>query len=179
MIRLFILTLSLLGFLSTTVLATEQKNQFIYAPASCEFQIIFPEKFFKAQKCDNENNCYDVISFALKDKDSNVDFRVTCLPKTNDEIKILRSSDLKAAVRDLAVSSGLRPMGDDVATMPDNVISAVAIALGFRGTAETIYTGQLWVGDKSLMTLEAEMRGPPNKKIETIYTKILESVKRK
>jgi hypothetical protein len=158
---------------------TAKATEFKYAPAACEFQITFPERFFKAQKCDNENNCYDVVSFAMKDKDSNVDFRVICAAKNLEEIKILRSSDLKSSVNELAVSSGLRPMGADVATLPNNVLSAVSIALGARGTKETIYTGQFWIGNSSMMTLEAEMRGPSNKKIETIYSEILESVRSK
>ena len=167
---------------SAPALAAKKKatpKEFKYAPAPCEFQIVFPQKYFTQQKCDANKNCYDVISYAETDKDSSVDVRVTCDAKNKTDIETLKNSDLKNAVKQLALSSGLTPMGQDVATLPDKTVSAVTIAVGKRGKKDSIYTGQYWVGDRSLMTLEAEMRGPSNNKIEKIYTGILESVKRK
>jgi hypothetical protein len=173
----------LLISLSSTAFAEAVKTpEFKYAPSSCDFEIIFPEKFYKAEKCTSKNisktDCYDVISYAKNIKDSSVDVRLTCESKTKEEIEILKQSDLKISAFELAKSTGLRSYGEDMGKMPDGTVTAVTIALGMRGKKEAIYTGQYWVGDKSLLTLEAEMTGPANDQIETIYSEILGSVKK-
>jgi hypothetical protein len=149
---------------------------FIYSPPSCNFEIKFPEKFFTNKKCVG-NDCSEIVSFAKTIKDSTVDFRLTCDAKTADDITKIKATDLKASAKELADNAGLRSYGEDTATLPDGTISAVTIALGKRGDKDAIYTGQYWIGPNSLLTLEAEMRGPANKEIEKIYTQILESVK--
>ncbi len=149
---------------------------FIYSPPSCNFEIKFPEKFFTNKKCIG-NECSEVVSFAKTIKDSTVDFRLTCDAKSAADITNIKATDLKASAKELADNAGLRSYGEDTATLPDGTVSAVTIALGKRGDKETIYTWQYWIGTNSLLTLEAEMRGPANKEIEKIYTGILESVK--
>ena len=168
-----------LVFLASSAFAEAVKTpEFKYAPSSCDFEVIFPEKFYKAEKCSSKTDCYDVISYAKNIKDSNVDVRLTCESKTKEEIEILKQSDLKISALELAKSTGLRSYGEDMGKMPDGTVTAVTIALGMRGTKEAIYTGQYWVGEKSLLTLEAEMTGPANDQIETIYSEILGSVKK-
>ncbi len=170
--------ISLVLLSSTAYAAAVKPASQLYAPPSCDFEVTFPNKFFKSERCTNKNDCYDVISFAFRDKESAVDIRLTCEPKSNEDIKILKQSDLKIAARDLAQSTGLTSYGEDMGKMPDGTVTAVTIALGMRGTKEAIYTGQYWVGDRSLLTLEAEMTGPANDQIEKIYSEILASVKR-
>ncbi len=174
--KIFGAVLSLSILLITSVQAQEPlKPPFIYSPPSCDFEIKFPEKFFKHQKC-VDGACSEIVSYAKTIKDSTGDVRLTCDAKTADDITKIKNTDLKASAKELADNAGLRSYGEDTATLPDGTLSAVTIALGNRGDKETIYTGQYWIGKKSLLTLEAEMRGPSNKDIEKIYTDILESV---
>ena len=159
----------------------KQKNasaKFLYAPEYCEFQIEFPQEYFSRKSC-IADNCFDIISFAKTNENSNVDVRLSCQKKTSEEIKDIKNSDLKETVRELAIDAGLRPYAADVATLPSDIVTAVTIALGMRGKKESIYTGQFWIGKKSLLTLEAEMTGPANTEIEKIYSEILTSVKPK
>lgn len=147
----------------------------LYAPPTCDFEIKFPEAYTKQNKC-VDDVCSEIISFAKTINQSSVDFRLTCDAKTKDEITAIKNTDLKASAKELADNAGLKSYGEDTAALPDGTVSAVTIALGKRGDKDAIYTGQYWIGSKSLLTLEAEMRGPTNDKIEKIYTDILGSV---
>ena len=156
--------------------ATTTAAPTLYSPASCDFEIKFPEAYTKQNKC-VDGACSEIISFAKTIKQSSVDFRLTCDAKTKDELTTIKNTDLKASAKELADNAGLKSYGEDTATLPDGTVSAVTIALGKRGDKDSIYTGQYWIGSKSLLTLEAEMRGPADKEIEKIYTDILGSVR--
>ena len=54
--------------------------------------------------------------------------------------------------------------------------TSIALATGRRGEQDVIYTGQMWVGKQSILTLEGEMTGPENKEINDAYSEILRAV---
>ncbi len=153
-----------------------QAEPFTYAAEQCDFKIVFPEKPFIEQKCATKNSCHDVVSFTQTDAASSLNFRVTCIPEDKDKIKDLSPDNVKETLRGLVNDAGLQIFGQDAATLDDGIRTSVAIAGGKRNETDVIYTGQIWLGPASILTLEGEMVGPANKNIEKTYTEILKSV---
>ena len=168
--------MTILMFASLPALAAP----FTFAPENCDFQITFPEKPFIEQRCkEDKKDCEDIATFTQTKDASAISFRVSCRPEKTEELKKIKSDDLKRILQDMAKTAGAAPFADDAASLEGNVLSAVTLAIGKRNERDLLYTGQIWVGSKSLFTLESEITGPDNEAINKTYSGILKDMKLK
>jgi hypothetical protein len=177
MIRTSILFLSALFLFSPQVFA--QDKSFTHKPASCDFQIAFPEKPFIEQKCvrkNNQSDCHDVVSYTkAAGVESSLNIRFSCRTLGAQEKEQLSDTALNAALEDMVASNNLETTGVQL-QQQDGYRSASVIGFGKKGNQDVIYNAQMWVGSTSLMTLEADMTGKQNEKIEKEFSTILKSV---
>ena len=174
--KILICTLLVCGFG-----ATAQATPFTYAPPSCDFEVTFPEKPFIEEKCgkSEDKSCDEVVTYTQMTDASSLDFRITCNKDDPKKLSAIKPGDLKATAEEMAKNAGVKTFASDNALVDNKFKTAVALATGVRGGRDVIYTGQIWIGESSAMTLEGEMLGPENKKINDLYSQILKSVKPK
>jgi len=149
---------------------------YVFAPENCDFQMSYPEKPFIENRCKDGKNCEEIATFTRTKDAAAINFRVSCRPENAAALKKLKPEDLKRTIQGMAATAGAKPFAEDSARLDGDVLSAVALAIGERNDRELLYTGQIWVGPKSVLTLESEISGPDNTDINTTYTDILKSI---
>jgi len=168
---------SLLIFSSILALSSPaMAAPFTYAPKDCEFQITFPEKPFIETKCAaNGKECSEIVTYTKAiGAESSTNFRVSCNPISANDITKYTPSILEETLKQMVKSNGLEPY-DTQSGEKDGYKNASTLSLSQRDTKPLIYNGQIWAGEKSLFTLEAEMVGSQNNEIEKIFAEILKN----
>ena len=170
---------ALLGFAAVALMASPAfAAPYVYEPEHCEFKITFPEKPFIENKCTSgpDKECTEVVTYTkVVSGDASVDFRVTCDALTEDERAGYTSEGLAESVRQMAASSSIT-IGDVDSSTKDGYQVAAVVSVGMRSEREIFYTGQSWLGKKSIFRLEANMQGGQNDKADAVFTDILKSM---
>ncbi len=166
---------NILLFCSAIALATPAfAAPYTYGPDDCEFQVTFPEKPFIEKKCgQNANSCSEVASFTKAvGTESSTNFRVSCNPLPASEVQKYTPAIIEETLKQLVKSNNLTPYNSQ-SSDKDGYKSASSIALSERGGKPLIYNGQIWIGKKSMFTIEAEMVGSKNDDIEKTFVSIM------
>ena len=166
------------GLLATPALA----ESFTYGPESCEFQITFPEKPYIEKKCraaqgseksKSPPECAEIVSYTKAvGASASTEFRVTCQSITADERNKYNSAILEETLKKMLQDKGLEAFNTKSGDK-GNYKTAATLSLTTRDGKPLIYSSQLWVGQKSMFTIEAEMLGEKNDEIEKIFADIL------
>ncbi len=174
--RLLLNTLFFL-VLSFPVLAAE----FVYSPEGCDFQITFPGEPFATRRCHDQmkDKCSLMTSYTqVFDLDATVNFYVSCTPSAKNFRKdftpdLMRTSLLaRPGIENLEVY-------DISYNETDNATMAALLGAGnsANGNNEILYVTQLWVGNGSVLTLEAELIGKQTEKSDRLFADILQSLR--
>lgn len=155
--------------------SSAQAAPFIYGPTSCDFTVTFPEKPFIEKKC-ADGTCVEVVTYTQMSEASSINFRTTCNPQDAKAVSLYEAEDLKKTLLSMVKEAKLETYDSDSAVLEDKTKTAVAMATGRRNDRDVLYIGQMWVGKKSVLTIEGEMQGPENKKLEEAYMGILKSL---
>jgi hypothetical protein len=156
----------------------------VYSPEGCEFQVTFPEQPYNTQHCDpieKGKNCSDMTSFTkVYGIDSTVTYNVSCTATDGDmygkyDDNVMRTT-LQGMTRTLNLDTsqtGFMPLKE----------AKMAVLLGSgkteNGQDDLIYTAQLWIGHKSVFTLEGQLRGKYQPDADRLFAEILKTAKLK
>ena len=159
-----------LFLLSTPALAAP----FTFGPEDCEFQITFPEKPFTEKKCGgNPTDCTVVTTFTkAMGTTASTNFRVTCNPLDASEAEKYTPKIIEETLKKLVQSNNLI-VYDLQSSKNDSYKSASAISISQRDEKALVYNAQIWVGQKSIFTIEGEMVGESNDAIQETFANIL------
>lgn len=149
---------------------------YTYGPDNCEFQVTFPEKPFIEKKCgQNVSNCTEVATFTKAvGPESSTNFRVSCNPLASGEIEKYTPEIIEETLNQLVKSNNLVPYNSQ-SSDKDGYKSASSISLSQRDGKALIYNGQIWIGKRSMFTVEAEMLGPTNEAVEKTFVSIMKN----
>jgi hypothetical protein len=164
-------------FYSTALLATPVlADPFTYGPDSCEFQITFPEKPYIETKCAaGGTSCTEVATYTkVVGAGSSTNFRVTCNPITPDEVSKYTPTILEETLKQMMKIASLTPY-DIKSGADDGYKNATALSLSEKDGKAFIYSGQIWTGQTSMFTIEAEMIGEQNDDIQKTFATILKN----
>lgn len=158
--------------------APSMAEPFTYGPDTCEFQTTFPEKPFIQKKCapsteTNSTACTEVVTFTKAlGADASTDFRVTCQAISDKEREQYTSAILEETLKKMSKDKGLEVYSSHA---EDKGIyhTATALSLSERDGKPLMYSSQLWVGKKSMFTVESEIIGNKNPEIEKVFADIL------
>ncbi len=153
-----------------------QAAPFTYSSPDCDFTATFPEKPFIEKKCDTANKCEEIATYVQTTDKSAVNFRLSCRKAEPKDLTLLTPDDLKKRLGVLVKEANLMPYANDAAVLKNGTKTSIALATGKRGEQDVIYTGQMWIGLQSVLTMEGEMTGPENEEINDIYSEILRAV---
>ena len=148
-----------------------------YAPDFCDFEVTFPEKPQLAQRCMPNGKCYGLQSYTMVyDLQTTVDVSVTCNPSTPKDYKRYSQPVMKAALAGMVEDKNLKT--HDV-RFNDYLKekSAALTGTGVNGTQDEIYTAQIWVGQNSIFTVQAELIGAAHPVADKSFRDILASIK--
>ena len=158
----------------------QKAEPYSYSPTTCEFEITFPEEPYTVRRCEDENNlktCYDLVSYTkVYQLDATVNFRVICNP-IDDSVYDEYSAEvmkltLKAMTKDSVVEEFESSFREE-----ENYKQAGLVGEGHVGRTPTIYIAQMWMGKKSVLSVEAELIGEPMEGADTLFSDVLKSVR--
>lgn len=159
----------------------EADKSYRFAPDFCDFEITLPEEPTVMQKCLGDSGCFDVHSYTMVyDLQTTVDVSVTCNPSTPVAFGKYNEAVMRAALAGMVENRNLET--HEVRFMEDNKTKTKSAALSGTGTTgrqEKIYTAQLWIGQNSVFTIQAELVGGAHEVADKSFSDILSSIKTK
>jgi hypothetical protein len=159
----------------------EDDKSFRYAPDFCDFEVTLPETPTNMKKCLPDNDCFDVSSYTIVyDLQTTVDISVTCNPSTPDAYEQYNEAVMRAALAGMVENKNLSSHEvrfDEL--KEENAKSAAITGTGTTGRQEKIYTAQLWIGQNSVFTIQAELIGGAHEMADKSFSDILSSIKTK
>lgn len=150
-----------------------------YAPDYCEFEIKFPEAPVSARRCDDSEGkrCYDLISFTqVYALSATVSFKVICNPIDKGVHEQYSPEVMEATLKAMTRGKVLKSLNSSVRE-DTGYKQAGLVGEGRVGRTPTIYIGQLWIGQKSALSVEAELIGEPDEDADRLYSSILRTVR--
>lgn len=151
---------------------------YTYSPDYCNFAITFPEKPHETKRCegDRKDRCYNLISYTQTyEVYATVNFRVICNPVQSSVREKYTEEVAKATVRAMAEKNDLT--GYRTSFRKDAAYNqAGLVGEGVEGQQPKIYISQLWVGDTSVMSVEAELIGAALEDADKLFADVMKSV---
>jgi hypothetical protein len=168
--------LVLAGALAT---APVSAADYSYAPENCEFRMTFPGEPYKTRRCqaDAPDVCRDMTSYTkVFGIDATVNVNVTC-NKAEDKMYERYSGDVMQAT--LAAIMGENHLEDYQTGYQEFDVAkqAVLMGMGKTGSSDKIFIAQLWIGHKSVLSVEAELVGGPLEEADKMFSDILHSIR--
>ena len=177
----YVLALAALFFLSTPALAQEKMEKLDspeYHPDYCQFTANFPEEPFKTHRCESEdkNSCYDLISYTkVFDLSTTIRIEIICNPSKPEIYDYYTEDAMKATVKAMTKDTAVETY-EISSRQADGYRQAGMLGKGQKGLDETIYIAQLWVADKSVMSVEAELSGAQTEESDRTFAEILRNI---
>ncbi|MCC6598231.1 MAG: hypothetical protein IT559_05540 [Alphaproteobacteria bacterium] len=150
-----------------------------YSPEHCEFEVRFPEAPALSSRCDDDSGkrCYDLISYTqVYELSSTVSFRVICNPIDAGINKQYNAEVMKATLKAMTQGKLLQSFNSDFRE-EKGFKQAGLVGEGLVGRTPTIYIAQLWIGQHSALSVEAELIGEANDEADKLYSDILRTVR--
>lgn len=179
LVLLLIPSLSFAQNEENTVLDTKEPLSKTYAPDFCEFSVTFPSEPYKSRKCEDKgakSGCYDLVSYTqVYDMASTVNFRIICNPIGDEVLKAYSPEVMQATLRAMTKNSVVQEFNTSFRE-EDHYKQAGLVGEGLTGRTPTIYIAQLWIGEKSALSVEAELIGEPMEGADSLFRDVLASV---
>lgn len=170
-IAAFTITLTL----TVTAYANAQ-DAFTYAPEHCEFSITFPEKPEIKNVCEESGVCYDEVKFTqVFELSSTVKTRVICNAISSDVYESYSGTVMKATLKAMT-NPAIIQTSETSFRETEDYKQAGLVGEGMVGRTPTLYVGQLWIGKKSALSVEAEIIGAEYEPSDSLFSEILRSV---
>lgn len=152
---------------------------FLYAPDHCEFEAKFPEEPVSSHRCDDTagKRCYDLISYTqVYELSATVSFKVICNPIDKGITEQYTPEVMKATLKAMTQGKVLKSFDSSVRE-DAGYKQAGLVGEGLVGRTPTIYIAQLWIGQKSALSVEAELIGEPDDNADKLFSDILRTVR--
>lgn len=150
-----------------------------FSPPPCDFEITFPEAPYTARRCPaGSSKCYEVTTYSMiYSNNTTVDFNVTCVPLSGRNYNRYDTRVLGSVLRGMVQRSQISDFEISTTEEEDYRRGSLVGETRDRG-APRIYNAQVWVGQNSVMTVEAKLIGRKNNEADRLYTEILRSIKK-
>lgn len=156
-----------------------QAADFVYAPKNCEFKVNYPEQPSLAEACNPEDpkDCYEVSNFIqVLAMDSSIRINSTC---NNAEPGMLERYN--GDVMEYTLGTMAKQRVDEFETgFNDHGIAKQAVVLGNQKVTEEsegVYMAQLWIGKRSVFTIEGQITGVASAEADRIFSSIFQSIR--
>ncbi len=168
----------LICILSTPAMAQEKLDTPKYEPDYCQFTAKFPDEPYITQRCDgnDKSTCYNLVSYTKTfDMRSSIRVEIICNPSTAEMYREFTPKVMESTVR--AMTKGLVIEAYEVnSRQEDEYRQAGLLGKGRKGLDDTIYIAQLWIANKSIMSVEAELIGEQSEASDKVFAEILRNI---
>lgn len=153
----------------------------IYSPEHCDFKIGFPEDPVITERCDggvNKNECYDQVFYTQTfNLDATINFRVIC-NKIGQDIKDKYTKDImQATLQEMTKNSVVETIETTYHQDEEGRFRiAGLVAEGKVGLIPSIFIAQMWLGENSAFSVEAEMIGDAYLESDALFRDIMRSI---
>ncbi|MCC7304626.1 MAG: hypothetical protein IT558_00035 [Alphaproteobacteria bacterium] len=162
---------------------------YTYSPEHCQFTVTFPSEPFIKQKCDQDEahgrmndkrrQCYDEVSFTkVYELSATVNFRIIC-SDTGDQIyKTYDDHLMELTLRSMVNQDIVKTF--DTSFRDEKELGykqAGLVGEGKLGRTPTIHIAQLWIGKKSVLSVEADLVGAANDEADKLFSEIMKSIR--
>lgn len=158
--------------------APAMAEPYTYSPEGCEFTITFPSEPLLGRKCnpDDARQCHEVLSFTkVFDVTATLKIDVVCNPAEPAMYERYSGDVMKTTLIAMAGRGKLDEMETGY-NEHENAKMAFLLGSGKKGEQDLIYNGQLWIGKKSIFSLEADITGDYITGADEMFATILQSV---
>lgn len=151
-----------------------------YEPENCEFEMIFPSAPYTSRRCEDGNkNCTTLTSYTMVyDVTTTIEVSVSCIPSTPEQYKSFNEKVIALALKGM-VSRGNITEHEINTREEDGIRQGSLLGSAKRGLQNSLYNAQIWVGPKSVMTVESKLIGPAHDVADKVFADILVSIKKK
>jgi len=174
---LLLLPIAAMAQEENTILDDKEYLSKTYAPDFCEFTVTFPSKPYKSRNCEggDQDRCYELISYTqVYEMSSTVNFRVICNPIGDEVLDAYSPEVMQATLKAMTKNSVVEEYNTSFRE-EDHYKQAGLVGEGLVGRTPTIYIAQLWIGEKSALSVEAELIGEPMEDADTLFRDVLAS----
>lgn len=151
-----------------------------YSPDTCEFTITFPDEPYTSRRCDKEDKdkCYNLVSYTqVYGLDSTVNFRVICNPVDESVYEAYSPEVMEATLRAMTKQSVVETHNSSFREAKGyRYKQAGLVGEGHAGRTPMIYIAQLWIGEKSALSVEAELIGEELNEADRLFGDILKTI---
>lgn len=148
-------------------------------PEGCEFEITLPGEPYNTRRCDPENpdNCSKIISYTKTfGLDATVNFEVSCNPVDAGTFDKFNTDVIKTTLMAMIGTDKLEEFKDDV-YQTDKFKQAMLVGTGKMIDNDRLYTAQLWIGHKSIFTVEGEVIGYAGNEADKMFADVIASAR--
>ncbi len=164
---------------AATVEAPQEKPAGLFAPDFCDFEMTFPEAPLTSERCLPSGQCYTLQTYTMVyDLHTTVDISVNCTPSTTESFGQYSKGVMKAALAGMIEERNLDTY-DINYSEDEKTKSASLTGTGKTGAQDKIYTAQMWIGQNSVFTVQAELIGGAHDVADKSFGDILKSLKTK
>lgn len=164
------------------VAAPARADEFVpYAPEHCEFSIAFPTEPYKTRKCEDGKNdrCYDLVTYTqVYDLSATLSFQVICNPINKAMRAYYDGNVVEATLNAMSRDNNLL-RSEASFREAEHYKQGGIVGEGVVNNDPSLYIGQIWIGEKSLLSVEAELIGTTNETADTLFSDILKTVQYK
>ncbi|WP_148260442.1 hypothetical protein [Micavibrio aeruginosavorus] len=165
----------LLGLATAPAIAAD----YTFAPNGCEFAMTFPEQPTSAERCDPAapTQCtHSSVFVKVYGMDSSMRVTATCSPAEDNMLKRYSGDVMRFTLESMAkgnaktYETGFNDLGT----------AKQAILLGSTPNdhdGEDVYMAQLWIGEKSVLTIEGVLTGVQTPDSDSTFTGIMKSIR--
>lgn len=152
-----------------------------YAPEYCEFSTAFPAEPYLEQHCDGGESgteCYDAVSYTQTfDLAATVFMKVICNP-IGEDIKNKYTQEVMVKTLEAMSKDEIKETIQTSyrADEQNRYRMAGLVAEGSQGVTPSIFIAQMWLGDTSALTVEAELIGEPYVEADALFRDLLQSI---
>ncbi len=150
----------------------------LYQPKFCEFGVSFPSEPYNTERCDphDVNKCVQQKSYTeVFEFGATVNFRVSCAPSGSAAFQSYTERVTKMVLKSMTKRSVVESYNTTYRAEEDYK-QAGLVGEGKSGKLGMLYLAQIWVGQHSIMTVEAELIGAENEYADTMFRDVLRSV---
>ena len=146
----------------------------------CEFQITFPGEPYTARRCNPENpdQCNKIYSytkvFGTSGLDATVNYNVSCNPSDPGMYDRYSGPVMKGTLEAMVGKNNLEEFQSDY-SQTDDYKRAIIVGSGKIASSDRIYSAQLWIGKKSVFTIEGEIIGYGGQDADIMFADIMAS----
>lgn len=173
----FLRLLPILCLISGPAFAAE----YTYAPKDCEFNMTFPEAPADGKACDRENpkDCHFVSTYTkIYDVSTGMRINVTCSAAEAGMMSKYSGQVMQYTLG--AMAKEHIDTKDSQTAFEDLGYAKQAVLMGSKKQVDgndSVYMSELWIGKKSVLTIEGEMTGPANEEADKLFAHIMKSVR--